>query len=59
MQIDAIEIKNHTKSPITLITTQSDKVVSSEQKKTYTIEAKDTLVIFTDQVETLSWVKTK
>ena len=59
MSSNSITITNHTNKTIEITTIQDALVAEGDRKKKYTIDPKDTYVIFTDRVEALSWEKSK
>ncbi len=54
---DCITVTNHTNKPMEIVTFQDKTVAEVHRKHAHTIAPKESMVIFTDRVERLEWVK--
>ena len=54
---DSITVTNHTSKPMKIVTFQDKTVAETHRRNAHTIAPKESMVIFTDRVERLEWVK--
>ena len=54
---NCVSVTNHTDKPMEIVTIQDASVAESHRKSIHKIEPKETMVIFTDRVERLEWVR--